>query len=43
MFLHAYGKSGLKIMTNTVTFATEFVPFAIKISVGVANLRPPLK
>ena len=40
MYLHAYGKSGLKIATNTVAFATELFPFAIKISGGIANLRP---
>ena len=32
MYLHAYGKSGLEIVTNTVAFMTEFFPFAIKIS-----------
>ena len=37
MHLHAYGKSGLEIMTNTVAFMTEFFPFAV--SGRVANLR----
>ena len=37
MYLHAYGKSGLRIATNTVTFATEFFPFGIKISGGVST------
>ena len=40
MYLHAYGKSGLEIATNTVAFVTEFLPFVIKIYGGVANLRP---
>ena len=40
MYLHAYGKSGLEIVTNTVAFTTEFFPFAVKISGRVANLRP---
>ena len=40
MYLHAYGKSGLKIATNTVAFGTEFLPFVIKIYGGVANMRP---
>ena len=31
MYLHAYGKSGLEIATNTVTLVTEFFPFVIKI------------
>ena len=35
MYLHAYGKSGLEIATNS-----RFFPFAIKISGRVANLRP---
>ena len=37
MYLHAYGKSGLEIATNTVAFMTEFFPFAM--SERVANLR----
>ena len=40
MYLHAYGKSGLEIATNTVTFVTEFLPFVHKIYGEVANLRP---
>ena len=40
MYLHTYGKLGLKIATNTVAFVTEFLPFVIKIYGGVANLRP---
>ena len=40
MYLHPYGKSGLEIPTNTVSFVTEFFPFVIKIYGGVANLRP---
>ena len=40
MYLHAYGKSGLEIATNTVAFVTEFLPFVIKIYGGVANLQP---
>ena len=40
MYLHAYGKLGLKIATNTVAFLTESLPFVIKIYGGVANLRP---
>ena len=31
--------SELEIATKTVAFATEFFPFATKISGGVANLR----
>ena len=38
MYLHAYGKSGLEIATNTVAFMTEIFPFAI--CGRVANLRP---
>ena len=30
---------GLEIATNTVAFATKFLPFATKISGEVANLR----
>ena len=33
MYLHAYGKSGLEIATNTVVFVTEFFPFATMASV----------
>ena len=33
-----YGVAGLEIVTNTVAFATEFFPFATKISGEVANL-----
>ena len=33
MYLHAYGKSGLEIATNTVAF-----PFAIKISGRVTKV-----
>ena len=42
MYLHAYGKSGLEIATNTVAFNIYdwIFPFAIKISGRVANLRP---
>ena len=40
MNLHAYGKSGLEIATNTVAFVTEFLPFVIKIYGRVANLQP---
>ena len=40
MYLHAYGKSGLEIATNTVAFVTEFLPFVIKIYGRVAILRP---
>ena len=29
MYLHAHGKSGLEIVTNTVAFTTDFFPFAI--------------
>ena len=32
-------RSGLEIATNTVAFATEFLPFATKISGEVVNLR----
>ena len=38
--LYAYGKLGLEIVTNAVTFVTEFFPFVIKIYGGVGNLRP---
>ena len=40
MYLHAYGKLGLEIATNTVAFVTEFLPFGIKIYEGAANLQP---
>lgn len=40
MYLHAYGKSGLEIATNTVLFVTELFPFVIEIYGGVTNLRP---
>ena len=34
------GKSGLEIVTNTVAFETEFLPFVIKIIYGgVTNCR----
>ena len=38
--LCAYGKLGLEIATNAVTFVTECFPFVIKIYGGVSNLRP---
>ena len=40
MYLHAYGKSGLEIATNTVAFATECFPWAIQnnLSGGAAVL-----
>ena len=31
--------AGLKLVTNTVAFATKFFPFATKISGEVTNLR----
>ena len=38
--IHCLGKyPGLEIATNTVAFATEFLPFATKTFGGVANLR----
>ena len=40
MYFHAYGKLGLEIVTNTVTFVAELFPFVIKIAGGVTNLRP---
>ena len=40
MYLHAYGKSGFEIASNTVAFVTEFLPFVIKIYGVVGNLRP---
>ena len=39
MYLHAFDKSGLEIVTNTVTLATEFFPFVIKIYGGNANFQ----
>ena len=39
MYLHACGKSGLEIATNTVKFTTEFF-FSFATSGRVANLRP---
>ena len=35
MYLQAYGKSGLEIVTNTVAFTTDFFSLC-----DVANLRP---
>ena len=35
MYLHAYGKSGLKIATNTVAFTTDFFSLS-----DTTNLRP---
>ena len=40
MYLHAYGKSGLENATNTAAFTTQLFPLPIKISGGVAHLRP---
>ena len=40
MYLHAYGKSGLEIATNTVAFMTEFFPFAIS---PICDQLSPLK
>ena len=40
MYLHAYGKSGLKIATNTVAFTTDFLPFTIS---PICDQLSPLK
>ena len=40
MYLHAYGKLGLEIAINIVTFGTELFPFVSKIYGGVTNLQP---
>ena len=29
MYLHAYGRSGLEIATNTIAFVTEFLPLGV--------------
>ena len=39
MYLHAYSKSGIQIATNE-PLIFFFLAFAIKISGGVAKLRP---
>ena len=43
MYLHAYGKSGLEMATNTVVFMTEFFPFGCLDESPICDKLSPLK